>query len=107
LLPIAADAIGSDIIVVMTDVLIRDVPSDDLEEIRSAAAARGVSVQHYLREALHTQAAYVRRQAALARTAERLHGGSAVPDVERQAVLDAVDTAHAERADQITDRSSG
>lgn len=88
----------------MTNVLIRDVPDDDLDQIRSAAAERGMSVQTYLREAIRDQAAQVRRRAALARSAERLHGTSAVPEDERQAALDAVDEAHAERAEQLTDR---
>lgn len=88
----------------MPDVLIRDVPEDDLAQIRSAAAERGTSLQSYLREALRMQAAYLRRQQALARTAERLHGRPAVPPAERRAVLDAVDEATAERADQLSER---
>ncbi len=88
----------------MTNVLIRDVPADDLDEIRTAAAERGTSVQAYLRDALHAQAAYLRRQAALARTAGRLQGRSEVPDDDRSAVLDAIDDAHAERAGRLSDR---
>lgn len=87
----------------MPDVLIRDVPPDDLEEIRSAAAERGTSLQNYLRDAVHAQAAYLRRQAALARTAERLQDQPAVPDQEREAVFDAIDDAHTQRADQLAD----
>lgn len=88
----------------MPNVLIRDVPPADLERIRAAAAARGTSLQNYLLEALRAQAGYLRRQEALARTAERLRGQPEVPDSERLAVLDAIDTAHAERADQLADR---
>ncbi len=88
----------------MSNVLIRDVPEDDLDQIRSAAAEQGTSLQNYLRDAVHAQAAYLRRQEALARTAERLHGRSKVPAEERNAVLDAVEEAHAERADQLGDR---
>lgn len=90
----------------MSNVLIRDVPDADLEQIRSAAAERGMSLQAYLREALHSQAVHLRRRAALARTAERLRGQRtlAVPERERDAVLDAIDVAHAERADQLADR---
>ncbi|MGH3905512.1 MAG: hypothetical protein ACRDTE_15200 [Pseudonocardiaceae bacterium] len=88
----------------MSDVLIRDVPEDDLAEIRSAAAARGTSLQNYLREAVRMQAAYLRRQQALVRTAERLRGGPAVPPAERRTVLDAVDDANVERADQLSER---
>lgn len=87
----------------MPNVLIRDVPPDDLEELRSAAAQHGVSLQSYLLDAMHTQAAYLRRQAALRRTAERLAGRPAVSDEEREAVLGAVDEAHAERASQLSD----
>ena len=42
--------------------LIRDVSPDDLERIRAAAAARGTSLQAYLKEALHSQASYLRRR---------------------------------------------
>ncbi|MQA25532.1 MAG: hypothetical protein GEU94_08675 [Micromonosporaceae bacterium] len=63
-----------------------------------------MSLQAYLRDAVHAQAAHLRRRAALARAAERLSGRPGVPDVERRAVLDAVDDAHAERGDQLSDR---
>jgi hypothetical protein len=88
----------------MPDVLIRDVPRDDLDQIRSAAAERGMSLQSYLRDAVHAQAVYLRRQAALARTAERLGGRAEVPADERRAVLDAIADAHTERANQLIDR---
>lgn len=84
--------------------MIRDVPPEDLDEIRAAAAARGVSVQSYLREAVHGQATYLRRRGALDRMAARLAGQPSVPDEERRSVLDAVDVAHGERADQLGDR---
>jgi len=80
------------------------VPADDLDPIRSAAADKGVSVQSFLREVVHAQAAYLRRQAALTRTAERLGRRLAVPAEERNAVLDAIDDAHARRADRLSDR---
>jgi hypothetical protein len=83
--------------------LIRDVPAEDLEQIRAAASERGCSVQRYLRDAVHAQAAYLRRQAALARTAERLRGQPAVPEEDRQAVLDAVEDAHSRRTRQLAD----
>jgi hypothetical protein len=60
----------------MPNVLIRDVPADDLDQIRSAAAARGMSLQAYLFEAVHAQAAHLR-------------------------VLEAIDEAHAERGAQL------
>ncbi|NDL59510.1 hypothetical protein [Phytoactinopolyspora mesophila] len=87
----------------MPNVLIRDVPGDDLEQLRSAAADRGLSLQAYLREAVHMQAAHLRRRQALDRAARRLHGQTAVPDDERLAVLDAVDDAHVERAEELSD----
>jgi hypothetical protein len=86
------------------NVLIRDVPDVDLEEIRSAAKQHGVSLQSYLRDALHAQAAQLRRRAAVARTAERLRSRRPVPDAERQAVLDAIDDAHTQRADELSHR---
>lgn len=88
----------------MPNVLIRDVPADDLDQIRSAAAAQGTSLQAYLRGAVHAQAAYLRRQAALARTAERLRGHPDVPADERCAALDAIAHAHTERAEQLIER---
>lgn len=90
----------------MPNVLIRDVPGDDLDQIRSAAAERGTSLQNYLRDAILAQAAYLRRQAALARTAERLSGRPEVPDDERQAVLNAIADVHSELASQLIDRSA-
>lgn len=72
----------------MSNVLIRDVPVDDLEQIRSAVAAQGTSLQNYLLTAVRAQAAYLRRQAALAKTIQRLQGHAAVPEDERAAVLD-------------------
>lgn len=89
----------------MPNVLIRDVPDDDLRELKAAAADRNVSLQSYLLDAVYAQATYLRRQAALARTGRRLHGRSPVGDDDRQAVLDAVEAAHAERADQLLDRA--
>jgi hypothetical protein len=88
----------------MPNVLIRDVPPEDLDQIRAAAAHRGRSLQSYLRDAVHGQAVYLRRQAAIARTSARLRGQPEVPDSERHAVLAAVDDAHDERADQLSGR---
>lgn len=88
----------------MSNVLIRDVPADDLEQIRSAAAEQGTSLQSYLLGAVRAQAAYLRRQDALARLARRLQEKQAVPDDERKAVLDAIDAAHEQRADQLSNR---
>lgn len=86
----------------MSDVLIRDVPADDLAAMRAAAAQQGTSLQSYLRQAVHAQAVYLRRQAALSQVAQRLNGQPAVPDAERTAVLGAIDQAHADRADRLS-----
>jgi hypothetical protein len=83
------------------DVLIRDVPPEDLDEIKAEAAARGVSLQSYLRQAMHSQAAYLRRRNSLRQVAARLAGQPAVPAEERAAVLDAIDYAHDERAERL------
>lgn len=88
----------------MSNVLIRDVPENDLERIRAEAAAQDTSLQSYLRGAVHAQAAHLRRQDALARVRRRLNGQSAVPAEERQAVFDAIDEAHTERGEQLIDR---
>ncbi|MGH8881555.1 MAG: hypothetical protein ACRD0P_30085 [Stackebrandtia sp.] len=90
----------------MPNVLIRDVPADDLDQIRSAAADRGTSLQNYLRDAILAQAAYLRRRKALAKTAERLGDRPEVPADERQAVLDAIADGHRERAGWLIDRPS-
>ena len=63
-----------------------------------------MSLQAYLREAVHAQAAHLRRRAALARTAERLRGRPGVSESERSDVLEAIDEANAERAEQLSDR---
>ncbi|MGH3523708.1 MAG: hypothetical protein ACRDU4_13010 [Mycobacterium sp.] len=85
----------------MPNVLIRDVPADDLDRIRSAATACGMSLQAYLLDAMHAQAAHLRRCDALNRTAARLSDRPAVDDAEREAVLEAIDDAHAERGAQL------
>jgi hypothetical protein len=85
----------------MTDVLLRGVPAADLEQIRTAAAASGASVHAYLRDTVHAQAVHLRRQAALAAAGCRLESGPAVPEGERQAVLDAVDRADDDRGEQL------
>lgn len=88
----------------MPNVLIRDVAPDDLDRIRSAAAKNGTSLQSYLREAVHAQASYLRRQDALARTAQRLQGRPGVADVERDAVIDAIEDAHGARSGDLSAR---
>lgn len=90
----------------MSNVLIRDVPTEDLERLRAAAAARGVSLQRYLRDAVRAQASFLRRREALGRAADRLEGRAQVPEAERQAVLEAIDTAHALRAEELGERAA-
>jgi hypothetical protein len=86
---------------VVPNVLIRDVPADDLELIRSTAADRGVSLQSYLLETVSGQADYLRRREALAATARRLADKPGVPESERSAVLGAIADEHAERAHEL------
>ncbi|MGL5816427.1 MAG: hypothetical protein ACRCZD_11550 [Phycicoccus sp.] len=90
----------------MSNVLIRDVPDGDLDLIRSAAADRGLSLQRYLREAVQSHATYLRRQRALSQTRQRLHGSRVVPDEERRAVLDDIDSDLHGRADGVAGRRS-
>lgn len=90
----------------MPSVLIRDVAKEDLEQIRAAAAARGVSLQGYLRDTVHAQASYLRRQEALARVVDRLRGRPEVSDEERRAVVDAIGAAHESRANELADRAA-
>jgi hypothetical protein len=86
----------------MSNVLIRDVLPEDLEQIRGAAAQQCTTLQAYLWETVHAQAAYLRRRDALARTALRLHTRPAVPDRAREGVLDAIEAAHDERGDRLS-----
>jgi hypothetical protein len=85
----------------MANVLIRDVPAEDLDQIRSAAAAQGMSLQAYLLEAVHAQASQLRRREALNRTAVRLQHQRAVDEQDRQAVLEAIDDAHTDRGARL------
>ncbi|MGH3544553.1 MAG: hypothetical protein ACRDPW_01255 [Mycobacteriales bacterium] len=80
------------------------MPTNDLDQIRSAANHQGTSLQSYLRDTVHAQATYLRRQAALTNTAECLLGQPQVPENERRAVLDAIADAHAVRAEQLSIR---
>ena len=89
----------------MSDVLIRDVPDDDLDLIRAAAAESGLSLQAYLRGTVRAQAVYLRRQQALQRVEQRLTGQPPVPEAERAAVLDALAAEEAHRAEQLSDRA--
>lgn len=98
--------IKSDSVPPVPNVLIRDVPIDDLAQIRAAAAQSGASLQAYLRATVQAQATYLRRQAALARTADRLRGRPDVPPSERAAVLDAIASAHLDRAEQLSEPST-
>ena len=88
----------------MSNVLIRDVASDDLERIKAAAAESGTSLQAYLSETLRTQAAFLRRRDALAGIAQRIEGCDPVPEPARTAVLDSIDTTNETRANELTDR---
>lgn len=88
----------------MPSVLIRDVPSDDLDRIRAAASQEGESLQGYLLEALRAHAAYLRRQDALARIDDRLAGRPPVPEAEREAALGAIDFTSDERTADLGSR---
>jgi hypothetical protein len=88
----------------MSNVLLRGVSPEDLEQIKKAAAQRGATLQAYLWETVHAQAAYLRRQDALARTAQRLHGRPAVSDEAREAVLGAIAATNDERGSWVSQR---
>ena len=88
----------------MPDVLIRNVPPEDLQAIRDAAAERGISVQAYLQEVLHAQAAHLRRQETLSRARQRLEGSPEVPEGERSAVLQAIADENERRAEELGNR---
>lgn len=81
--------------------LVRDIPPDDLDMIRLAAAEQGMSVQSYLRQTLRAQAAYLRRQATLSGIERRLEGRPVVPEGERAAVLAEIAAEQDRRADDL------
>ncbi|MEJ5944506.1 hypothetical protein WDZ17_04260 [Pseudokineococcus basanitobsidens] len=91
----------------MSDVLIRDVPGDDLDLIRSTAARTGVSLQSYLRSTVQAQATYLRRQQTLAALDERLHDRPPVGEEDRRAVLDTLTDDHEGRAEELAVRDDG
>jgi len=88
----------------MPNVLIRDVPDAELAELKAAAAARKVSLQSYLLDALHAQVAYVRRQATLTEIARQVAPMPAVPEAEREAVLEHMKAAVEGRGADLIDR---
>lgn len=61
-------------------------------------------MQNYLRGTVQAEAAYLRRQDTLARIGGRLRKKELVPEKVRQAVLDAVDEANDDRADELPER---
>lgn len=87
----------------MSDVLIRDVDSGDLDLIRAAAAAEGISMQQYLARTVHDQARHLRRADTLAGIAGHLEGRAGVTRADRQAVLGAMSTASDARGDELVD----
>ncbi|HWL44714.1 MAG TPA: hypothetical protein VNQ73_17360 [Ilumatobacter sp.] len=81
----------------MTDFLLRDVPDEDMDELKAAAHDAQQSLQAYLRESVvHQHAIYLRRLRAIANTERRLAGRTPIPDDARQAAWDAAaDTGEA------------
>jgi hypothetical protein len=75
----------------VSDVLIRDVPADDLADLRAAAAAADQSLQGYLRVVMQAQADYVRRQRSLAAVEQRLAGRQPLHEGELHAAIDDLD----------------
>ncbi len=71
----------------MTSVLLRNLPDDEIATIKAAAAAAGVSMQSYLREAVHAQAEYFLRQEALRKISDSVRG-STIPEADREAIFD-------------------
>ncbi len=88
----------------MPNVLIRNVPEADLDEVRRAAAAAGASMQEYLLETLLARAAYLRRHEVLARAKRRLEGRPPMSEEDRQTALDAFDVEIDRRANELADR---
>lgn len=88
----------------MSNVLIRNVPTGDLDEIRRAAAAEGTSMQEYLLQTLLARTAYLRRHEALARVKRRLDGGAPISEEDRRAAFDAFDDEIDEKARDLAAR---
>lgn len=79
-----------DIVVVVSDVLLRDVPDEELAELKAAAAAANQSLQGYLRgEVVHAHVVYLRRLRAIAATERRLEGRRPLSTASRRAAWDA------------------
>ncbi len=74
----------------MSNVLLRDVPEDELTDLKAAAEAVGQSLQAYLRaHVIHAHVVYLRRLRAIAATEHRLTGRRPLPDSSREAAWDA------------------
>lgn len=74
----------------MSDVLLRDVPDDELAELKAAAEASSQSLQGYLRsDVVHTHVVYLRRLRAIAATERRLAGRRPLSNASRRAAWDA------------------
>lgn len=70
--------------------LLRDVPDDELAELKAAAAAAGQSLQGYMRaNVVHAHVVYLRRLDAIAASERRLAGRRPLPDASREAARDA------------------
>jgi hypothetical protein len=72
------------------------------EELTFAVLDLAPPLQAYLLEAVHAQASQLRPREALNRTAARLQHQRAVDEQDRQAVLEAIDDAHADRGARLS-----
>lgn len=74
----------------MTDVLLRDVPDDELADLKAAADAAGMSLQGYLRsDVVGAHVTYLRRISAIAATERRLANRRPLSDAALDAALEA------------------
>ncbi len=79
----------------MTNVIVRNVPPNDVAVLKQAAADAGVSLQAYLGERLRNEAARRRRQEAVDRMRARMAGHSTLTAAE---VAESVSVAREERS---------
>lgn len=60
---------------------VRDVPIEDVQELRARSAARGVSLSQYLRELIHDETSRPAMSDVLARIASRQPVEAGVDDI--------------------------
>jgi hypothetical protein len=80
----------------VTNVLIRDVPEDDIAQLRADARAQGKSLQAYMLDLVHERAAAARNRRVVGQVAERL--AATGPQVDDTTAVDVIAEARSRRS---------